>query len=258
MSPERFAKLDPVDRVKAVYDTHGDKAVQLSSMQKTAGVIMHLIHRAKVPIPILFFDTQYIHQETYDIKNAFQARYDLNIVTIKPEFTVAAQDMVHGKDLYKTKEGQKQCCFLRKEKPLLEALTAMKVQATLAGLMRTEGGARSNIQPVGFDPRNETHLYYPIFDFNNQQIHDYNKEHNLPIHALYAKNFLSIGCEPCTTAVLPGEDARAGRWRHLRKEDETHAYCGMNYSDVEPDATNKPKKKPLFKKRPLFKKKATV
>ena len=62
MSPERFAKLDPVDRVKAVYDTHGDKAVQLSSMQKTAGVIMHLIHRAKVPIPILFFDTQYIHQ----------------------------------------------------------------------------------------------------------------------------------------------------------------------------------------------------
>jgi phosphoadenosine phosphosulfate reductase len=254
ISVEKFESLDPVDRVKAIYDMHGERAVQLSSMQKTAGVIMHLIHRAKVNIPILFFDTQYIHQETYDIKNAFQERYGLDIRTIKPELTVEQQDMIHGKDMWKTKAGQIQCCNMRKEKPLLAALEELNVEATLAGLMRTEGGARKNIIPVDIDPRNQNYLYYPIFDFNNQKIHDYTQEHNLPIHALYAQNYLSIGCVPCTTPVQPGEDARAGRWRHLRVEGETHAYCGMNYTDVKrdtatPTTPKKAKRKPLFKRR---------
>lgn len=236
---EKFVKLDPVDRIKAIYDAHGDKAVQLSSMQKTAGVIMHLIYRAQVNIPIVFVDTQYIHQETYDTKSAFQEKYGLDIVTIKPELSVATQDLLYGQDLYKTKIGSQQCCFLRKEKPLLDALSKMKVQATISGLMQTEKGARSDIEPVSYDPRNRTTVYHPIFDFTNQEIHAYNREHDLPVNTLYKKNFLSIGCEPCTTAVRPGENARAGRWRHLRSEGEKHVYCGMNYSDVQFDRDEK-------------------
>lgn len=243
-----------MDRVKVIYDLHGSKAIQLASMQKTAGVIMHLIYRAKVDIPILFFDTQLLHQETYDIKNKFQERYGLDIRTIKPELTPEQQADVHGKELWLTKPGQIQCCGMRKEQPLLKAIKDIGATASLAGLTRKEGGARANLEPVDRDPRNGLALYYPIFDFNNAKIHDYNTEHDVPIHGLYEKNFLSIGCAPCTTPVLPGEDARAGRWRHLREEGETHAYCGMNYADVK--KPEKPRKS-LFKKKPLFKLKAS-
>jgi phosphoadenosine phosphosulfate reductase len=201
VSPEHFANYSPVDRIKCIYDIHGEKAIQLASMQKTAGVIMHLIHRAKVPIPIFFFDTQYLHQETHDVKNEFETRYGLDIRTVTPELTVEMQDRVHGKDLFATKEGQLQCCYMRKEQPLIKTIADIGAEATLAGLTRKEGGARANIQPVGHDPRNGLALYYPLFDFNNEMIHAYTKKHDLPVHALYAQNFLSIGCAPCTTPV---------------------------------------------------------
>jgi len=253
ISSEQFARYDPVDRVKAAFDIHGPKVVQLASMQKTAGVLMHLIYRAKVPVPILFFDTQYLHQETIDLKNVFMERYGLDIRTIYPDLTPEQQDATYGKDLWKTSAGQVQCCFMRKEKPLIDTMNKLGAQATMGGLMRSEGGARKDILPVDRDPRRGHLLYHPIFDFNNKQVHEYTKQHDIPVHPLYAQNYLSIGCAPCTTPVLPGEDERAGRWRHLRAEKEAgeKIYCGMNYSDTRPKPSSiGPSgvlKKPLFR-----------
>jgi len=239
ISPDKFASYSHVDRIRAAFDVHGVKMIQLASMQKSAGVVMHLIHLTKLPIPILFIDTQYLHQETKDLRDTFMNKYDLDIRTLTPELTPEQQDMIHGKDLWKTKAGQPQCCYMRKEKPFIEVMKKLGAEATLAGLMRSEGGLRKDTQAVGWDPRQNHFLYHPIFDFNNQKVHDYSKEHDIPIHPLYALNFMSIGCAPCTTAILPGEEQRAGRWRHLRKEGEGVLYCGINYSDV---ARGKPKK----------------
>lgn len=231
---EEFTQMSPIERIQAIFEIHGDKAAQLASMQKTSGVVMHLIHTARVPMPILFFDTQYLFQETIDLKDEFAKRYNLNIVTVTPQLTPKQQDRLYGRDLWKTRAGQVQCCYMRKEQPLLQTIENMDLQATLSGLMQKEGGARSSVKPVDTDPRTDTVVYNPLFDWSNKDIHEYTKKHNLPVHKLYAKNFLSIGCAPCTTPVKPGEHARAGRWRHLRNDSslDDQAYCGMNHTDV--------------------------
>lgn len=249
--PDKFAQYSHVDRIRAAFDVHGPRVVQLASMQKSAGVVMHLIHLSKLPIPILFIDTQYLHQETIDLRDKFQHKYGLEIRTVRPELTPTQQDLIHGKDLWKTKAGQPQCCYMRKEKPFMDAMTDMKAEATLAGLMRSEGGARKDTQAVGYDPRLNHFLYHPIFDFTNARVHAYTKEHDIPVHPLYALDYMSIGCAPCTTPVKPGEDARAGRWRHLRDEKEGKGvtYCGINYSDTKRSSHPGVVQKPLFRKR---------
>lgn len=235
ITPEQYASLDVVDRVRVVYELHGSSAIQLASMQRTSGVLMHLIHRAKVPLPILFIDTGFLHQETLDLRDEFKNRFDLNIITLKPEHTVQEQEEKEGKDLWSTREGQVKCCYLNKEKPLHAALDKMEVSAKLSGMMRSQGGARAEVDGVSEEPDTGVKLYNPLFDWTNKMIHQYNKEHNVPVHELYNQSYMSIGCKPCTTPVKEGEDARAGRWRHLRSDgDNTHLYCGLNKVDVSP------------------------
>jgi len=255
ISPEKFSEYHPVDRVKAAYDIHGPRVVLLASMQKTSGVLMHLVHLSKLPIPILFFDTQYLHPETLDLRDTFMKKYNLDIRTVYPELTPAQQDAMYGKDLWKTKGGQPQCCYMRKEKPLMDTMTSLGAEATIAGLMRAEGGARKDTQAVDWDPRQSHFLYHPIYDFTNARVHAYTREHEIPVHPLYALNYMSIGCVPCTTPIQPGEDARAGRWRHLRDEGKGTVYCGMNYSDILKDKMKSSGQgviqKPLFRKKPI-------
>lgn len=235
VDPEKFASYTPVDRIKAIFDKHGSKAVQLASMQRTSGALMHLIYRAKADMPILFFDTQYLHQETYDLRDEFVKRYGLRIHSVLPELTPEQQDERYGKDLWKSVEGQPKCCYMRKEKPLVDTLRKLDADCTLSGVMRTQGGARKNIQCVDHDLRLNTITYNPLFDWSNEQLHSYTKENDIPVHKLYTMGYTSIGCKPCTTPVEAGEDDRAGRWRHLRSETgQTHAYCGMNYADMKP------------------------
>eukprot|EP00462_Mataza_sp_D1_P016023 CAMPEP_0175154516 /NCGR_PEP_ID=MMETSP0087-20121206/20392_1 /TAXON_ID=136419 /ORGANISM="Unknown Unknown, Strain D1" /LENGTH=311 /DNA_ID=CAMNT_0016441427 /DNA_START=40 /DNA_END=975 /DNA_ORIENTATION=+ len=230
---DEFSAASPVDRVKMIFDVHGNRAVQLASMQRTSGVLMHLIYQAQTQTPILFFDTGYLHEETHDLRAEFIRRYGLDIRSVKPELSVAQQDSLVGKDLWKTLEGQQQCCYIRKEKPLLDALSEIGAEATISGMMRSQGGARQHMQCIDSDDRLGTLTYNPLFDWTNQMLHDYSAEHNVPIHALYSRGYTSIGCQPCTTPIQPGEDDRAGRWRHLREASgQTHMYCGMNNVDI--------------------------
>jgi len=240
----KFASLSPVDRIKYIHDIHGDKAIQLASMQRTSCVLMHLIHQANAGLPILFFDTEYLHQETYDLRDEFIHRYDLDITTIKPVITPEEQENLMGKELWSTVSGQPKCCYIRKEKPLADALKSMSVEATISGMMRAQGGARAKMDCIGHDTRTNVFTYNPLFDWTNKQLHDYTKEHNVPIHELYSQNYTSIGCKPCTTPVEKGEDDRAGRWRHLRElTGASHAYCGMNQTDNAPSVVPPKKKK---------------
>lgn len=230
---ERLAALAPLDRLKAVDEIYGERALLLASMQKTSGTLIHMISRIKARTMIVFVDTQFHFKETLDARDEFIRRYGVNIHTVFPEHTPEEQLRMFGRQLYNYVDGQPECCEMRKEKPFLKIAREMKIEAVINGLMRDEGNSRKQIRAVGFDPRIPATVYSPIFDWSEADVDAYSKEHDLPVHPLYAKAYASIGCEPCTTPIAPGEEKRAGRWRHLRQTDgKQPEYCGINFSDL--------------------------
>jgi phosphoadenosine phosphosulfate reductase len=228
--------LEPLtaeERIKWAAEAFSDNLVLLSSMQRTAVVLMHMFHTLALRNEILFLDTGYHFTETLQMRDAYMRRFHLNVVTLYPELTLEEQETQYGKKLYSCADGQPECCRLRKEAPLLRHLATKKSPVTANGLRRAEGGKRSDILTVSPDPRSGGYSLSPIFDWTSDHIQSYIAKHELPVHPLYAKSYASIGCYPCTTPIEPGEDARAGRWRHLRvaETEEAPKYCGVNFSD---------------------------
>ncbi|MBN2343521.1 MAG: phosphoadenylyl-sulfate reductase [Deltaproteobacteria bacterium] len=223
---------DAAGRISFAVEQFGDGLVLLSSMQKTASVLMHMFHTLGLKNKILFVDTGYHFHETLLLRDQFIESYALPIVTLYPTLTPEQQEEQYRCKLFKTSEGQPVCCDLRKGKPFLRYMKQQKKTAVVGGLRRAEGQARGSIEVVAEDPRFSGYSVYPLVDWSQEDIDAYLLKHHVPVHSLHALGYPSIGCGCCTTPVLPGEDARAGRWRHLREGERTGpAYCGMNFTD---------------------------
>jgi phosphoadenosine phosphosulfate reductase len=221
------------DRILWAVERFGDGVVLLSSMQKTGVLLMHMFHRLGLSNEVLFIDTGYHFFETLRMRDETMRAWRLNVVTLYPEISTEEQESRFGKKLFTCNDGQPECCRMRKEAPLLSHLATKQRPVLVNGLRREEGGRRGNIAPLGPDPRTGGYQLSPIFDWSASDIESYMAVHSLPVHPLYAQCYASIGCYPCTTPIRPGEDARAGRWRHLRSAPEVEApqYCGVNFSD---------------------------
>ncbi len=232
------AALQPVtaeDRICWAAQTFGDDMVLLSSMQKTAVVLMHMFAKLGLPNEVLFIDTGYHFFETLRMRDEHMRRWRLNLVTLYPSLTLEDQEKLHHQKLFLTNDGQPLCCWLRKERPLLDHLKGKKLPVLAGGLRRSEGARRAKLSVLGPDLRTGGYQLSPLFDWSDEDVDAYTTKHGLPVHPLYAGGYASIGCYPCTTPVAPGEDARAGRWRHLRCQQgaEGARYCGVNFSDGE-------------------------
>ena len=129
-----------------------DDVVLLSSMQKTAVVLMHLFHRLGLANEVLFVDTGYHFFETLKMRDEYMRRYRLNVVTLYPASTIEEQETLHGGKLFATIAGQPECCRMRKEAPLLAHLETKRAPVLVNGLRRAEGGKRGNLRPFAEDP----------------------------------------------------------------------------------------------------------
>jgi phosphoadenosine phosphosulfate reductase len=228
-----LAPLRAEDRIAWAVEKFGGDVVLLSSMQKTGIVLMHMIHRLGLPNEILFIDTGYHFVQTLRLRDQTMRTWKLNLVTLYPEISTEEQETRFGKKLFTCTDGQPECCRLRKETPLLKHLETKQTPVLVNGLRRDEGGRRANLTALGPDLRTGGYQLSPIFDWSKGDIEAYITVHGLPVHPLYDQCYASIGCYPCTTPIRPGEDARAGRWRHLRVvgEEQPAQYCGVNFSD---------------------------
>jgi phosphoadenosine phosphosulfate reductase len=229
---EKLESMSALDRVGWAAETFGQSAVLLSSMQKTASVLMHLFHRLGLDNEILFVDTGFHFHETLETRDLFMRRFKLNILTLYPQCTPLDQEERYGHKLHLFVDGQKECCRLRKEEPFVAHVREHHRNLVMVGLRRAEGGHRGDLEVLSKDPRVNGYAMRPIVDWTDEQIAAYIDEHDLPTHPLHAQDYPSIGCACCTTPVEPGEDPRAGRWRHLREAgDDGPQYCGINFTD---------------------------
>lgn len=201
--------------------------------------VLHAIAAAKADIDVFTLDTGRHFQETLDTIDASEDRYFLPIRLVAPEAdeaqSLTSRDGVLG--FRKSIEARKACCDVRKVRPLMKALAGAAGWVT--GLRREQAASRKALPFAEFDAGQGMVKLNPIADWSLAQLEAYIAEHAIPVNALHAKGFPSIGCAPCTRAILPGEDIRAGRWWW---EAENAAFAALG-DQKECGLHNRPKSK---------------
>jgi phosphoadenosine phosphosulfate reductase len=197
------------------------------SFQAEESVLIDLIHQTRGSDFRLFtLDTGRLNQETYDCMDAIRSRYGVEIEVFAPE-TIALQTMVrqHGQNLfYNSIEHRKLCCGIRKVEPLNRALKGLK--AWMTGLRREQAITRCGMRKVELDKEHGNILKInPLIDWTYEEVWGYIRANKVPSNGLHDKGYPSIGCAPCTRAVKPGEDPRAGRWWWENPETKE---CGLH------------------------------
>jgi phosphoadenosine phosphosulfate reductase len=193
--------------------------VVASNMQDA--VLVDLAAKVRPGVPVLFLDTGYHFAETLGTRDAAEAVYDIHVLNVTPEHTVAEQDELFGKDLFSRDPNE--CCRMRKVVPLSKALNGY--DAWVTGIRRVEAPTRANAPLIGFDEAFKLVKVNPLAAWSDQQMADYIAENNVLVNPLVEEGYPSIGCAPCTAKPEPGADPRSGRWQGKNKIE-----CGLHKS----------------------------
>ena len=189
-------------------------------------VLTHLIRTIAPETKIFTLDTGRMFQETYDLIDKTNARYNMKMEIYFPDYK-KVEKMVHEKGMnlfYESVENRKMCCHIRKIEPLHRALEGSDMWIT--GLRKEQSVTRNNNQLVELDENNHGRLKLnPLINWTEDEVWDFISKNNIPYNPLHDKGFSSIGCLPCTRAIQPGEDVRAGRWWWEQPE---HKECGLH------------------------------
>jgi phosphoadenosine phosphosulfate reductase len=188
-------------------------------------LITHKILTNNFPVSIFTLDTGRLFEETYSVWSATNERYHTKIRAYYPDHNLLEPYVAeHGPNsFYQSVEERKTCCYFRKVEPLKRALKDKSVWIT--GLRAEHSASRHDMPQVEWDESNQIIKYHPILHWTTKEVKDYINEFNIPYNILHDRGFVSIGCAPCTRAIKPGEDFRAGRWWW---EDNTKKECGLH------------------------------
>jgi phosphoadenosine phosphosulfate reductase len=203
-------------------------AVFASSLAAEDMVLTDLILRSGLPIGIFSLDTGRLHQETLAVLDAVKAAYGHDIAVFRPD-PAAVDAYVSAKGLnafYDSVELRRECCNIRKVEPLGRALAGKR--AWITGQRRSQSATRATLEVQEDDPAHGMVKFNPLADWTEQDVWDYIRANNVPYNALHDRGYPSIGCEPCTRAIQPGEDVRAGRWWWENPESKE---CGLHVVD---------------------------
>jgi phosphoadenosine phosphosulfate reductase len=193
--------------------------------------ITYLIASNKIPVKVFTLDTGRIFPETYTTWSRTVEKYGLSISAYYPE-TFSVQEFVTAKgpnSFYESVENRKQCCHIRKVEPLQRALKGNKIWIT--GIRAEQSNNRHDMPMLEWDEVNQIIKFHPLLSWTWGQVKQYVSRNDVPYNPLHDKGFVSIGCAPCTRAIKPGEDFRAGRWWW---EDNSKKECGLHiHSETE-------------------------
>lgn len=217
--------LSAQEGLALIADLFPGKVTFSTSLGQEDQVITQLIADAFLPISIFSLDTGRLFPETLELLSRTESKYQQNIKVYYPN-TEAVENLVSQMGIngfYKSVENRKSCCFVRKVEPLKRALAGNEVWVT--GLRAEQSPNRSTMKRIEWDEGNQILKFNPLLDWTFDEMIAYIEEKNIPYNPLHDKGFISIGCAPCTRAIAPGEDARAGRWwwEDSKKECGLHA-----------------------------------
>jgi len=188
------------------------KVVFTTSLGIEDQVITHIIFSNNLNIKVATLDTGRLFPQTYDVLSNTIIKYNKTIDIYFPEYK-AVEKMVTEKgpySFYQSIENRKECCGIRKIVPLNRALTNIK--CWISGIRAEQSENRSKMDWIEYDEHKRLFKFYPLFTWSMEDVKNFVKDNNIPYNSLHDKGFVSIGCEPCTKAIKPGEDFRAGRW----------------------------------------------
>ena len=219
------ASIHAVERLLARVAQAHAPAVFASSFGAEDMVLLDLIVRARLPIRVFTLDTGRLPQETHDLIDRARAAHRIAIEVYAPR-TEAVEAFVreHGMNgFYRGVGLRQQCCGIRKGEPLRRALAG--AGAWITGLRRAQGVTRQAIELEQYDATHGLPKFNPLADWSEDDVWAYLREHRVPWNALHDRGYPSIGCAPCTRAIEPGEDVRAGRWWWERPDQKE---CGLH------------------------------
>jgi phosphoadenosine phosphosulfate reductase len=203
-------------------------AVFASSLAAEDMVLTDLILKADLPIAIFSLETGRLHPETLAVLDQIKATYNYDVTLYRPQTdAVDAYVAQHGLNaFYDSVEMRRECCRIRKVEPLGRALAGNKAWVT--GQRRAQSSTRAELHVEEDDAAHGMTKFNPLADWSEDDVWNYIREHKVPYNALHDQGFPSIGCAPCTRAIQPGEDVRAGRWWW---ENPDSKECGLHMVD---------------------------
>lgn len=218
--------VDNLTRIAAAYP---GQVVFSTSFSWEDQAIAHLIFHNNIDIQVFTLDTGRMFPETYSTWSRTLEQYSRPITAYYPD-AISLQHFIEQKgpnSFYESVENRKSCCHIRKVEPLQRALKGKKVWIT--GIRAEHSPNRSDMQDLEWDGGNDLVKYHPILHWTTEKLKDFINRNNIPYNPLHDKGFVSIGCAPCTRAIRPGEDFRAGRWWW---EDAGKKECGLHVHEV--------------------------
>ena len=216
---------NPLEILKSIAQMKGEKIVFSTSLSAEDQVITHMIFSLNLDIEIFTLDTGRMFPETYQTLQKTLEKYQKEIKVYFPAAEEVEELMTEkgAYSFYDSVENRKQCCEIRKVKPLKRSLKGKTIWIT--GIRSEHSQNRTEMQKIEWDAANNITKIHPLLHWSNDEVLTYIKENNVPYNSLHDKGFISIGCQPCTRAVKEGEDFRAGRWWW---EDTSKKECGLH------------------------------
>jgi phosphoadenosine phosphosulfate reductase len=221
---QEFESASATEILKWTYEQFGSSAAIGTSFQGAGLVTIHHAVAAGLPLPVFTIDTGVLFPETLELKSRLEDYFGLVIEALVPERTMEQQAQEIAPELWLSNPDL--CCTLRKVEPLQKKLN--QLDAWIAGLRREQSAGRADVQILElyeFDRLREKNILKvnPLARWSRDQVWAYIRQHGIPYNPLMDRGFRSIGCYPCTSVVISGQDERAGRWTGFDKNE-----CGIH------------------------------
>lgn len=226
---EKFQSVDQADTksvLKKALELFPGKIALASSFSMEDVVLIDMLMEAGKGARVFALDTGRLNDETYACAERIRKKYNLKIEWYFPEKT-SVENLIQIKGLYSFRasvDNRRECCGIRKVEPLKRALSGLS--AWITGQRRAQSQTRTELAVIEIDTaHNNIVKFNPLANWSFEEVKNYISSRKLPYNSLYDQGYTSIGCAPCTRAVKPGEDERAGRWWW---ENPEHKECGLH------------------------------